>query len=247
VLLLVLGINPDLRLSELDALVTRTATPVPLPGPSEHAEIADPHDVLPYGRDLDGHDAKHGYGRLNASRACAAAADPFAHAMISMGETSAALKWVALRGRERKLTFSYSAKLAAWASRALVTDVSLLHDTRVVIRHARLTADVPERHRAHYPGALVRQLALLGRALLASARTDAPSELTDEMRNLVEVTSSLKQSENDAVESAAYSIAAELWRSDSTVAVVPTSPQHRGVAGRRLSAHKLPDSDWKTA
>jgi hypothetical protein len=246
VLLLVLAKNPELRLSELDAIVTRTATHVPLPGPSEQAEIADPHDVLPYGRDSDGHDAKHGYGRMNASRACAAAADPFAYAMLSMGEDAAALKWLALRSREHRPIFPVPARLAAWAVRSVISDSSLLHDVCVVVRHARLTASAADRSRAHYPGALVRQLALLGRALLASACTEAPDELGDELRRLIARTSNLNRNESDAVEYAAYSAAAELWTDESALPLAPTL-LHSGIVGRRTSAHKLADSDWKTA
>jgi hypothetical protein len=247
VLLLVLGINPYLTLSELDALVTRTATRIPLPGPSEHAEVADPHDLLPYGRDVDGHDAKHGYGRLHAIRACLAAADPFAYAMISMGEEFAARKWLALRDHERRLNFCYSNQLAWWAARALVTDTSLLHSMCVVVRHARLVADHPERCRAHYPGALVQQLAVLGRALLGNDRADTPIELATEMRDLVELTSSLNRVESDALELAAYSLASDLWTSGEPVSETLPLKQQARVGGRRSSPIKAPDSGWKTA
>jgi hypothetical protein len=247
VLLLVLGINPYLSLSDLDAIVTRTATQVPLPGPSEHAEIADPHDVLPYGRDKDVHDAKHGYGRLNASRACLAAADPFAFAMVNMGESSAAFRWVTLRAQERMLSFSYSSELAAWATRAIMTDAGLLHGTSVVVRHARLIADDHERLRSHYSGAIVRQLALLARTLLAGGAMDFPSELTDEIRHLVETTTSLARAESDALEFAVCSLAGELWPNEVSAAATATRTNSTGAPGRRMSAHKLPDSGWKTA
>src|SRR4029453_2923388 len=61
VALLVLSQNPELTRSELDQLLTATALSA-----SERAldaPLADPSDVLPRGRDGDGHDAKHGYGR----------------------------------------------------------------------------------------------------------------------------------------------------------------------------------------
>jgi hypothetical protein len=247
VLLLVLGINPDLSLCELDALLSRTATPVPLPGPSEHAEVADPHDVLPYGRDLDGHDAKHGYGRLHASRACLGAADPFAYAMISMGESSSALKWMTLRRREQLLAFGYSARLAAWAARVVVTNATLLHAACVVVRHTRLVADDPERLRSHYSGAVVRQLALLGRSLLAHSWVESPSELTDEARRLVEAARLLNRAESDVLELAICSLAAELWPNESGTSPTQTVTQPASAGSRRLSAHKLPNSDWKTA
>jgi hypothetical protein len=247
VMLLALGVNPHLSLSELDALLTRTATRVPLRGLHEDPDVADPHDVLPHGRDEDGHDAKHGYGRLHATRACLVAADPFAHAMISMGEESAAQTWFALRSRDQTLSLSYSPGLAAWASRSLLSDASLLHATSVVVRHARLLADRPERRRAHQQGAFVRQLALLQRALLGSSSAEAPGALETEIQNLVALTSRMSRSQGDALELAAYSLAAELWTNESDVTVTRTMAPQAGVGVRRPATAKLADSGWKTA
>jgi hypothetical protein len=247
VMLLALGVNPHLSLSELDALLTRTATRVPLHGLYEEPDVADPHDVLPYGRDQDGHDAKHGYGRLHATRACLVAADPFSHALISIGEESAAQLWLALRNRDRTLNLSYSRALGAWASRSLLSDASLLHATSVVVRHARLLAEHPERRRAHQPGAFVRQLALLQRALLGSSSAATPVALESEIKSLMAVTSGLSLSEGDALELAAYSLAAEIWANEPDVTVTRTLSPQTGVGLRRPSTAKAADSSWKTA
>jgi hypothetical protein len=247
VLLLVLGVSPHLTVSELHAIVTRTATRVAPPGPSENADIADPQDVLPYGRDKDDHDAKHGYGRLHATRACLAASDPFAHAMISMGEDNAARKWLTLRQNERRLTYAYSSELAAWASRALLGDTNALHAACVITRHVRLLANHPERYRAHYQGALVRELALLGRTLFICACPTTSDELLTEARDLVDLASSLNRDEREALELAANALADELWAAERGVTVNLGLAEHMGPGARRYGPQRLPDSRWKTA
>ena len=74
VVLLVLGLQSRAcGCTSLHALLARTATPRRTPR-CEEAALADPADVLPAGRDPDGHDAKCGYGRLDAARACAGGA-----------------------------------------------------------------------------------------------------------------------------------------------------------------------------
>jgi hypothetical protein len=246
VLLLVLGINPHLGLSELDAVVTRTATRVPLPGPSEHADVADPQDVLPYGRDPDGHDAKHGYGRLHATRACLAAADPFSQALISVGEETAARRWSALRHRESTAARGYSNQLAARAAGALLRDAGLLHAACTIARHARLVASHPDRRSAHYDGALLRQLALFGRSLIGDVQTDAPDELATEILDLVNLTSTANQSENQAIESAIYSLVEELWDSSRERAIPLASIEQVSPSSRRIF-NRSTGSNWKTA
>jgi hypothetical protein len=246
VLLLVLGINPHLELSELAALVTRTATRVPLPGPSEHADVADPQDVLPYGRDPDGHDAKHGYGRLHATRACLAAADPFSQALINVGEETAARRWSALRQRESTAARGYSNQLAARAASALLGDAGLLHAACVIARHARLVANHRDRRSAHYDGALLRQLAVFGRSLIGDIQTDAPEELATEILDLVNLMSSVSRSESQGMESAIYSLVEELWATRRERDVSLTPIEQASPSSRRIF-HESAGSSWKTA
>ncbi|AKT39578.1 S8 family serine peptidase [Chondromyces crocatus] len=164
-LLLVLAQNPALRVEELDAIMTWTLEPVSTDLPPHVLPLADPDDVLPAGRDGDGHNAKHGYGQIHAGRACLVAGDPVALALQRMGEVAAAVMWSDLRRTAPVIQSLYSRRLARWSVRALIADASLLHDVCVLLRHARLTAGNPERRRAHGAGALLRALALLLRKL----------------------------------------------------------------------------------
>ncbi|WP_437736948.1 S8/S53 family peptidase [Sorangium sp. So ce1335] len=174
-LLLVLSQNPALRLPELDGLITRTLDPVPPAAPASAAPFADPWDVLPDARDRDGHNAKHGYGRMDAGRACVAAGDPIALALLLLGEDGAARAWHDARGERRLARGLYSRRLARWAVRALLADPSLCHGVCALARHARLIASDPRRRRAHGAGAVLRQLAILVRGLAASRLAPAPS------------------------------------------------------------------------
>jgi hypothetical protein len=160
VALLVLACNRSLRHSQVHALLLRTVDP-PERDDAFHAALADPADVLPAGHDADGHNARCGYGRLNAARACACARDPIALELIAMGEASRAGPW--LEGAR-----PYSPRLARWAVRRLLARPELEHAVRAILRHARLVGAEPARANAHGPGALGRQVALVVRDLLAS-------------------------------------------------------------------------------
>jgi hypothetical protein len=177
VIALVLARNPCLTLPELHALLRQTTTP-PEPLSVEPDSLADPADVLPAGRDRDGHDAKCGYGRLDARRACAAAQDPVAQALVAIGEDAAAFAWLESADRP------YSAPFARWAARTLLRRSDLDHSVRVVLRHARLVATHPVRARAHAPGALARQLGLLMRGL-SSLRPRPVGVVSAEIDHLV--------------------------------------------------------------
>jgi hypothetical protein len=171
---LVLSRNPSLSLSDLHALLELTAdTPEPMTVPA--GALADPADVLPNGRDRDGHDAKCGYGRLNATRACVSATDPFALSLVAVGEDDLAAAWC------RRDSRPYSAELARWTAKALVARRDLQHGVRAVVRHLRLVARSPSRAAAHAPGALARQLGLLVREL---SRAAEPGTVRDELEGL---------------------------------------------------------------
>lgn len=157
VALLVLGCNRWLRLPELHALLART---VERPESAlEGLPVADPADLLPLGHDRDGHNAKTGYGRLDASAACISARDPIALALAGIGETVAARAWCARPGRP------YTARTAQWTVRALLSRPDVEHAVRALARHVRLIAAQPSRARSHMPAALARQAAIVSREL----------------------------------------------------------------------------------
>jgi hypothetical protein len=179
VALLVIASNPTLQATEVAFLLTKTATsPEPLPD-ATLADFVDPADTLPHERDLDGHDAKHGYGRLHARRACLAASDPVALELLSIGEEGAARGWADARERMSWVAGAYTRSMGWWAVRALLADPGLQHRLRVVLRHMRLVAGDPHRAQAHPPGAVIRQLALLLRG--CDARTAPSTEVRREI------------------------------------------------------------------
>jgi hypothetical protein len=182
-LLLVLAANPALTRAELDAVITGTLEPPPRARPPSAPPLADARDALPAGRDRDGHDAKHGYGRVHAGRACLAASDPLAAALVAMGEDDLAR---ALLDALRSGLFPrpYSRRLGRWAVRALLADPLAAHALRAVVRHLRLVAGRPDRLAAHTAGAVSRQVAQLARHLAARARPRLDAALARELDGL---------------------------------------------------------------
>ena len=171
VMLLVLGCNPGLRLPELHAILARTVdTPEAESQPG--GPVADPADLLPAGHDRDGHNARTGYGRLNATASCASAADPVALALLAVGEFEASVGWCTRPDRP------YSRLTARWAARKLLGRPDLEHGLRALARHLRLLAAKPSRARSHAPEALGRQLGTLLRELsLLPSRPSVRREL----------------------------------------------------------------------
>jgi hypothetical protein len=174
VLLLVLGSNPSLRLPELHAVLARTVD-APEPEPLADSPVADPADLLPHGRDRDGHNARTGYGRLNAAAACAIASDPLALAIAAIGEARAAVGWCKHEGRP------YSKRCARWVVRVLLARPDLEHGVRALARHLRLLAAKPSRASGHAPEALVRQLGTFAREL---SRLRPPRSVRSELEHL---------------------------------------------------------------
>jgi hypothetical protein len=163
VLLLVFAANPALHVAEIDAIITGACDPVPAAHDPARSPLADPADVLPDAVDPDGHNAKHGYGRIHARRAVLSAIDPVAHALVAIGDDDAARRWVLTRGEMRR---RFSPRLGRFLVRAIVRDASLRHAATAIARHARLVARDPRRARAHGDGAVARQLARFVRACL---------------------------------------------------------------------------------
>jgi hypothetical protein len=159
VMLLVLGQNPDLTVVEIDRLLTETCVPVEPTIRVGEPAIADRRDLLPLGRDDDGHNAKHGYGRLNATAACASATDPVALTLVRMGERSAATHYATARANGR-LGTHYERALSRGASRRALTDARVAHTLASIARALRLWCAHPERLSEQPPGQLIRQLTL---------------------------------------------------------------------------------------
>ena len=174
VMLLLLGSNPELKPDEVHAILERS---VDAPGdpPLVGGRLADPADVLPLASDMDGHNAKCGYGRLNATRACAIAADPVALGLAAMGEDALAVAWRLSSERP------YSDALSQWAARAVLSRRDMEHGVRAILRHLRLVYAEPVRTKAHSPGVLTRQLALITREL---ARMQPPALILEELEAL---------------------------------------------------------------
>jgi hypothetical protein len=178
-ILLVLQRAPTLTLAELDRFVTATVVPIAVrPAPDG---LADDADWQPEAADRDGHNAKHGYGRMNAWRACAAVSDPAACVMLTMGEHEAAARWL------RRVTAPYSAALAVWAARAIMQDSMLFHALACVVRHCRLLADQPKRRATQDPEATLRLLGLLAREAHRTKAPPAPPDVERELRRLAEL------------------------------------------------------------
>jgi hypothetical protein len=165
VMLLVLGVNPELSASEIEQLLHETATPSNVTERDEAVTLADPCDVLPAGIDADGHNAKHGYGRLSATAACLAASDPVALTLCRMGELGAARAFLDAR-RDGSITETYSRGLALWGVRRLLRDGRLTHAAACVLRALRLWSLHPKRLDQQPPGHLLRHLGLIARMLL---------------------------------------------------------------------------------
>jgi hypothetical protein len=215
VILLVLASNPTLRVSQLDAALSRACESVTAGSIGTRTPLADPEDLLPRGRDRDGHNAKHGYGIIHAARTCAMVRDPFAAALSSMGEDAAARVWLRSRGPR-----FYSRALARWTARAMLEDSQLDHAFRVLARHARLVAVDEGRHEAHGAGALARQLGVIFRMLAATARRHpATRSVRSELTLLGE---RLRAIAPGVVDRELCVTAADLWRDE--VCTAPAVP-----------------------
>jgi hypothetical protein len=180
VTLLVLARNPELTLPELDRAIRDTLTTVDAGSQCDEPDLADADDLLPRGSDPDGHNAKHGYGRMNATQACLCVGDPVAAVLTRIGESSAAARYL-VRARERSPANVYSDKLAAWAARALLREEALALKLSVLARAIRLFCVRPGRLREQHPGHLLRHIALCLRTLLAA---HPPAEFLAELEQL---------------------------------------------------------------
>jgi hypothetical protein len=181
VILLTLATNPSLASTELEALLLETVVTTDPAARNDDHDLADPCDIRPDVFDLDGHNAKHGYGRLNATIACMAASDPIALTLCRMGERDAARAFLDARQRGDQPE-AYSPALARWCVRNLLANVRVSHAAASVMRALRLWSLHPERLDQQPPGHLLRQLGVIVR-LLAEG-TDCPEPCREELLGL---------------------------------------------------------------
>ncbi|HJX55064.1 MAG TPA: S8 family serine peptidase [Polyangia bacterium] len=222
VLLLVLGRNPDLTLPELEDALTRTVREVDPELSAERSALADKYDILPVGRDRDGHNAKHGYGLLHASRACLLVSDPIAFALVSIGEDQAAVRWVETRNEQ--LASLYSSELGRWAVRVLLADAGQRHAVCALARLLRLLAVRAERLHAQAAGALLRLVMMLLRDLPRSRQAPAPEAALQ--RELLAIADRVKAATSDParageIEEHMCTLAAALWPAVGSHPVAP--------------------------
>jgi hypothetical protein len=161
VVLLVLGLNPTLELHELDQLLLDTIVPIDPAHRATDPELGDRADLLPLGSDPDGHNAKHGYGRLCASAACLAGSDPVCSTLIRIGELEAARKYAQHLTVSR--TRPYSAELAQYVARMILSDARSRHAFCTVARAFRLMVREGGRAGGVVPGTILRQFGILSR------------------------------------------------------------------------------------
>jgi hypothetical protein len=207
VALLVLGRNPTLSVDELYDVLTSTAgdCPTEADGP-----VGDHADLLPEARDVDGHDAKTGFGRVSALRSCLAASDPIAAALLDIGEEEAARRFVSLRANARSLSEGYSTALARWSARMFRRDALLSDAACALCRHMRLLAGHIDRQRAQTLGVTARAVALLVERLAVHA---VPDEIAPELDALrVRACDATRTADDQRrFENALFSLASELW------------------------------------
>ncbi len=179
VLLLLVSVSPELTSDDLDALLTLTAAPVAGASRDELRDLADPRDLLPLGIDADGHNAKHGYGRVNAALACAAACDPMAASFIAIGEPDVGLAMASAVAEQRESAVLGPAA-ARWLSRQVLGNTSLRHSLTSIARAARLWVARPASFAQQPTGSLLRQALLAIRSAVRDRASPDPV-VTDDL------------------------------------------------------------------
>jgi len=208
--LLVLATNPELTVAELYSVLSATASReavVALEG-----SVADAADFLPEGRDRDGHEARCGYGRLAAARACMAVADPLAAVLVAMGDDEAARVHLAGPSLEKRACVQCSIELRHLAARALLQDAELLHQLKVIVRHFRLCG--ADETRSQPPEATARFLALVAERLLTQAAPD-PAGIELARLHQLAVEASRGGAAAQAVETWCFEMVSWLFRSEN--------------------------------
>jgi hypothetical protein len=236
VVLLVLGLNPTLELHELDQLLLDTIVPIDPAHRATDPELGDRADLLPLGSDPDGHNAKHGYGRLCASAACLAGSDPVCSTLIRIGELDAA------RNYAQRLTLSrtrpYSAELAQHVAPMILSDARSRHAFCTVARALRLMAREGDRAGGVVPGTTLRQLGILLR--LVSGRENPP-HIKEELAAVAERIRMISMDETavSAVEKQLLEFVASLYRESVAERAVERDawPRVESVGDRTVLRH----------
>jgi hypothetical protein len=191
VILLLLGQNPDLSWREVDTLLRVACVPVDPARQADDPELADRRDLLPLEIDADGHNAKHGYGRLSARRACLAAADPMAQVMVRLDDVDAAQRY--LEARRNELQVPMSDGLARWAARVALRDFGLSHSLASGLRALRLAVNRDPAAPSEPPGHWLRHVGIWLRMLVSLEPTP------EHARELRSIESALRGLSGDAV------------------------------------------------
>ncbi len=189
VVALVLAHNPELtagELAELLRLSSRVVSPE-LDRRAAATRAAGDTELRPFAVDPDGHNAKHGYGRLDATVACTVARDPIALGLLGIGERGALLAWATQAPSAGRV----SRRAALGLCRLLLTAPALRYQLATLLRHLRLVAQAPDaRLHAHAPGALTRLAAVMLRSVSARLDGEARAELDGLARALTDCTRS---------------------------------------------------------
>jgi hypothetical protein len=179
VLLLILGQNSGLELQDIEQLLLDTVVEIEPAQRGSESELGDRADVLPLARDPDGHNAKHGYGRISASAACLAAFDPICNALIRTDNVVSARRYAEVAASTKPTL--YSRELALWAVRMMLHDATFRHAVCSITRAMRLMASRPSRLASLPFGTLARQLRISIRML---QRATPPYEVDQELFRL---------------------------------------------------------------
>lgn len=233
VLLLLMGRNPELNLAEVEQILTATTTPVSPAIAAEKVSQVSRFEVSPSICDRDGHNVKHGYGLMCASRACLAVSDPVCCALLTMGEDDAAMTWAELRRASAPAAF-YSNALGRWSARVLLENARLRHAICSLLRTLRLIAMRPDRLKAQHPGALLRLLAMAVRELTEHTQSrDCGDQIQQELHYALEQFPGLlaKPDEARTHEERLCALTVALWPHDEIPHTTDTGPFTIGQLG----------------
>lgn len=238
VALLLLSNNPELSLPELHVALTETASSVDASTQIDDPALGARFDLMPRETDPDGHNAKHGYGRLNATQASLVVSDPVSACLCRIGEPDAAARYLAFR-RDGAGGALYSDRAAAWAARVLLRERQATHVLSALCRAVRLFGAHPEHLPEQPAGHLLRQVALTLRALLLA---HPPDGVLDDLERLERSVRDLltQHAATVAVERAIAASIELLWPDLSTGERVVDLEHARGASSNKARDAGVP-------
>jgi hypothetical protein len=231
VALLILGKNPELSLPELHIALADTTSAVDASTQLDDPALGDRFDLLPRETDPDGHNAKHGYGRLNATHASLVVSDPVSACLCRIGEPDAGARYLAFRCQGAGGAI-YSDRTAAWAARVLLRERQTTHVVAALCRAARLFRAHPEHLPDQPPGHLLRQIALAIRALMLAHPPDGVLEELERLERSVRELLT-QNAATVAVERAVIDTLELLWPDQSTGERVLDLERARGASSEK--------------